>query len=127
MVAELFGCQLEDGRERAAQDLEYMLRGKAVVVTEAARWVLGQEEAEPLLRLGQKEEGVNHVCKVDLHLVVLARYENQLVCFEFLTDKLGLLCQLNHKAESNLLVVIRVCIPEKAGKCFGRLFVVAKL
>ena len=100
-----------------------MLRWQAVVETEAASRLLWQQKTELLLRISQKLERVDNVGKVGLHLVVLARHENQLVCLELICDEHGLLSLCHHEAQSYLLVVVRGLVPEKVTKCLCRFLV----
>ena len=69
--SELFWSELVDRRQGAAENLEYMLGWQSIVIAEASRWVLREEQTELLLRVCQKVERVDHVCEVDLHLVIL--------------------------------------------------------
>lgn len=90
-----------------------MLRWEPVIVTQTARRVLRQEHIEFLLRVGQELEGVDDVSEVDLHLVVLASHENELICLEFRGHELTLLGKTHHKAQSNFLVIVGGLVPEK--------------
>lgn len=90
-----------------------MLWRQSVVVAETTRCILRQEQSKLLLRVCQEIQRVDHVCEVDLHFVILSCHKDQLLRVKLVADILGLLSQLDHEAQPDLLVVIRLRVPEK--------------
>ena len=53
------------------------------------------------------------MCKVDLHLVILASCEDNLICLKLIANVLGLLSKLYHESKTDFLVVVCAWVPEE--------------